>query len=117
MPQSASFRVFVSAVTNELASNRDEVARVLRRKELVVQNQEHFRQGGATLIEALRDYIRDCDAVIFLIGDQCGSLAGEEHAAVLGANAWFDRFRQATGLRQASYTPWNRPGRTSRSAG
>ncbi len=87
MAQPDSFRVFLSAVSNELASYRAEVARVLRRKGIEVRDQEHFRLGGATLVEALRDYIRECDAVVLLVGDQCGSLAGQEHAAELGQNA------------------------------
>ena len=57
MSARGGFRVFVSAVTKELGIQRGEVARVLRRKELEVREQEHFRQGGATLLEALRDYI------------------------------------------------------------
>ena len=75
MPAQKSFRVFLSAVTNELGSYRIAVARAWRRKGIEVRDQEHFRQGGATLIEALSDYIIECDAVIRLIGDQCGFLA------------------------------------------
>lgn len=55
MVQPTSFRVFLSAVSNELASYRTEVARVLRRRGIEVRDQEHFRQGDATLVEALRE--------------------------------------------------------------
>lgn len=70
MSQVRSFRVFISAVSHELKSCRQELARVLRKKELEVRDEEHFRQGGATLIEQLRAYIQQCDAVICLVGDQ-----------------------------------------------
>jgi hypothetical protein len=63
------YRVFVSAVSGELVNCRREVARILRRKELEDRDQEHSRQGEATLLEQLREYIRHCDAVILLIGE------------------------------------------------
>lgn len=40
-----TFRIFVSAVSKELGGFRAEVARVLRRKGLV-REQEHFRQAA-----------------------------------------------------------------------
>jgi len=97
VPQVRSFRVFISAVSNELESCRREVARSLRRKGLEVRDQDHFRQGGATLIEQLRDYIQQCDAVICLVGKQYGSSVTAEHAGVLGASEWWNRFHEATG--------------------
>ncbi|MFN5731766.1 MAG: DUF4062 domain-containing protein [Planctomyces sp.] len=97
MPQVRSFRVFISGVSHELESCRREVARSLRRKGLEVRDQEHFRQGGATLIEQLRDYIQQCDAVICLVGDQYGSSVTAEHAQVLSASEWWNRFHIATG--------------------
>ncbi|MFN9289566.1 MAG: DUF4062 domain-containing protein, partial [Planctomyces sp.] len=73
---------------------------------LEVRDQEHFRQGGATLIEQLRDYIQQCDAVICLVGDQYGSSVTAQHAGVLGASEWWNRFHEATGHHEASYTQW-----------
>lgn len=89
-----------------MGSYRLEVARVLRRKELEVRDQEHFRQGSATLLEQLRAYIEQCDAVILLIGERCGAFPSEEHAAALGAVAAFEAYRAATGQTRASYTQW-----------
>ncbi|MFM7867814.1 MAG: DUF4062 domain-containing protein, partial [Planctomycetaceae bacterium] len=106
MSQVRSFRVFISAVSHELQSCRQELARVLRKKGLEVRDQEHFRQGGATLIEQLRDYIQQCDAVICLVGDQYGSSVTAEHATVLGTSEWWNRCQDATGLSEASYTQW-----------
>ncbi|MFM8728319.1 MAG: DUF4062 domain-containing protein, partial [Planctomycetaceae bacterium] len=106
MSQVRSFRVFISAVSHELKSCRQELARVLRKKGLEVRDQEHFRQGGATLIEQLRAYIQQCDAVICLVGDQYGSSVTAEHATVLGTSEWWDRCQGATGFSEASYTQW-----------
>jgi tetratricopeptide (TPR) repeat protein len=106
MAKRRGFRIFISAVTGELGSYRQALARELRRKGVEVCDQEHFRQGGATLLEALRDYIRDCDAVVLLIGHRCGDLATPEHAAVLGDIASFKAYSAATGQTQASYTQW-----------
>jgi len=106
MSATGGFRVFVSAVSKELGSQRHEVARVLRRKELEVREQEHFRQGGATLLEALRDYIACCDAVVLLVGERCGAFPSEEHAATLGSVAELERYCAASGQARASYTQW-----------
>jgi len=101
-----TFRVFISAVTGELGSHRRDVARVLRRKGLEVREQEHFRQGPATLLEQLRDYIRDCDAVIVLVGEFCGAVPSNEHAAALGVVSAFTSYSKATSQARASFTQW-----------
>ncbi len=101
-----TYRVFVSAASGELGSFRREVARVLRCKELEVRDQEHFRQGGGTLLEKLRDYIENCDAVILLVGDRCGAFPTAEHAAALGAIPAFEDYRAHSGQTHASYTQW-----------
>lgn len=106
MPQSAPYRVFISGVTQEMETYRTEVARVLRRREIEVRDQQHFRQGDSTLIQQLHNYIRQCDAVICLVGQQCGSLVTKEHATVLGPNSWFERYRMATECTVASYSQW-----------
>ena len=102
----SAYRIFLSAVTRELASYREEVARVLRRKELEVRDQEHFRQGPATLLEQLRDYIEQCDAVILLVGERCGAFPTEEHVAALGPVPVYESYRAAMGQVRASYTQW-----------
>lgn len=102
----APYRVFLSAVTRELGSYRTEIARVLRRKELEVREQEHFRQGPATLLEQLRAYIEQCDAVILLVGERCGAFPTDEHAAALGTVPAFEDYRRSMGQARASYTQW-----------
>jgi len=106
MPDNPTFRVFISAASGELASYRQEVARVLRRKGIEVRDQEHFRQGGAILLENLNDYIESCDAIICLIGEQCGSLPTDEHASVIDANEHSRSFLESSGQTQISYTQW-----------
>ena len=106
MSKHRRFRVFISAVTGELGSYRQALAKELRRKGLDVCDQEHFRQGGATLLEALRDYIQSCDAVIFLVGERCGAMSTPEHSAALGDIPAFKAFAAATGQKEASYTQW-----------
>ncbi|MFY9824086.1 MAG: tetratricopeptide repeat protein [Thermoanaerobaculia bacterium] len=101
-----TYRIFLSAVTRELGSYRVEVARVLRRKGIEVQDQEHFHQGPATLLEQLRAYIETCDAVILLTGERCGGFPTEEHVAALGKVPSFEAYRASTGQARASYTQW-----------
>ena len=100
------YRIFISAVSDELGHCRREVARVLRRKGLEVREQEHFSQGPATLIERLSDYIQQCEAVVLLVGEQCGAFPSDTHAAALGNIPIFDQYRAATGQSRASYTQW-----------
>jgi Domain of unknown function (DUF4062) len=102
----AGFRVFISAVSGELKSYRTEVARVLRRKELEVRDQEHFRQGPATLLQQLAAYIEKCDAVILLIGDQTGAFPSDDHASALGVIPIYEQYRKEAGSIRASYTQW-----------
>ncbi len=106
MTTPTTYRVFVSAVSKELASVRTELARVLRRKGLEVRDQDYFRQVPATLLMQLRDYIRQCDAVILLVGDRCGGMASADHAAELGTMPPFTKYRKGTDYSTASYTQW-----------
>jgi len=106
MSAQETFRVFVSAVSNELAGFRREVARVLRRKGLEACDQDHFHQGPGTLLEKLRDYIQKCDVVVLLVGDQCGAVPTHEHVKALGPIPGYDAFRADSKQTFASYTQW-----------
>ena len=99
-------RVFISAVSGELKSYRTEVARALRRKELEVRDQEHFRQGPATLLQQLAAYIKKCDAVILLIGDEAGEFPSDDHASALGGIPIYEQYCNEAGQIRASYTQW-----------
>ena len=106
MPAPREFRLFISAVSGELKSYRREVARVLRRKELEVRDQEHFRQGPATLLQQLAAYIQKCDAVIFLVGQRAGAFPSDDQVSTLGTIPIFEQYRKETHQTRASYTQW-----------
>jgi hypothetical protein len=101
-----TFRVFISAVTSELGPERREVARLLRRKNLTVRDQDYFRPGPGTLLDKLEAYIAECDAVIFLIGAKSGFMSQAAEAATSAARPTYETYRQASGASGASYTQW-----------
>jgi hypothetical protein len=95
----AAFRVFLSAVTSEFGTARDAVANDLQSRDLQLRVQRSFRQepGADTLLRLLHDYIRECSAVVCVIGTRngaCPSLAeAAEFAHLL-----------PSGITDASYT-------------
>src|SRR5262249_4288031 len=95
------FRVFVSAVTNEFGRARSAVASDLRSHGLSVRVQEDFRQEASsdTLLRKLHDYIRDCSAVICIIGDRSGAIPTPTEAKPFA-------HLLPPGMAQASYTQW-----------
>ncbi|WP_324673089.1 tetratricopeptide repeat protein [Hymenobacter sp. GOD-10R] len=101
-----TYSIFISAVSNELRSYRQEVARVLRRKCIVVHDQEYFTQGSGTLLERLNEYIQQCDAVILLIGDCCGGFPTEEHIKSLSTISIFEQYKADNYVNDVSYTQW-----------
>jgi tetratricopeptide (TPR) repeat protein len=100
MPQD-EFRIFLSAVTSEFGKARDAVAVDLRSRETLLRVQSDFRQeaGSDTTLRKLHDYIRDCSAVVCVIGKRSGALpppkAAEPFAHML-----------PSGITKASYTQW-----------
>src|SRR5206468_972751 len=62
-------RIFLSAVTREFKSYRDELRAHLARPNVSVHIQEDFIATGGGTLDKLDDYIRECDAVIHLAGD------------------------------------------------
>jgi hypothetical protein len=75
MPQK-QFRVFLSAVTSEFGNARDELAADLRAREMFVRVQSDFRQeaDADTTLRKLHNFIRDCNAVVCIIGKRSGAL-------------------------------------------
>ena len=71
----AAFRVFLSAVTSEFELAHDAVASDLQARDLQLRVQRSFRQepGADTLLRLLHDYIRECDAVVCVIGARSGA--------------------------------------------
>jgi hypothetical protein len=68
-------RLFISAVTSEFRSYRDELRRKLKRPNIDVHVQDDFISTGTETLDKLDSYISECDAVIHLVGDMIGALA------------------------------------------
>jgi Domain of unknown function (DUF4062) len=98
---SARFRVFLSAVTSECGEARKLVASDLRSRGLEVKVQEDFRQeeGADTTLKKLHDYVKDCDAVVAIMGKRSGSFPPPAAA---------EPFRDTLpdGIERASMTQW-----------
>lgn len=96
-----SLKIFISAVTSEFGKVRDELAADLRARghEIVVQSDFTLSPDSETLLGRLAEYIRDCNAVICLVGTQCG--AWPPVRAV-------ERLRDVLpkDIKEASYTQW-----------
>jgi Domain of unknown function (DUF4062) len=96
-----TIRVFLSAVTSEFSKARDAVAADLRSLDMLLRVQSDFRgeAGSDTTLKKLHDYIRDCSAVVCVIGKRSGALppskAAEPFAHML-----------PSGITKASYTQW-----------
>jgi hypothetical protein len=94
-------RIFISAVTSEFGKARDAIASDLRARGHVVHVQSDFKQSPDSdkLLDALADYIRDCNAVICLIGKRSGAFppkrAAKRYTDVLPVE-----------IEEASYTQW-----------
>jgi tetratricopeptide (TPR) repeat protein len=94
-------RIFVSAVTSEFGKARDALAADLRARGHDVTIQSDFQQNpdSEMLLGALAEYIRDCHAVICIVGKRAGACppprAAEGFPKVLPAD-----------LKEASYTQW-----------
>ena len=94
-------RVFISAVSGEFETARNSVAADLRARDCAVTIQSDFKQGpdSVTLLNSLYDYIRDCQAVVCLVGKRAGAYPPKAAA---------ERFTDMLlpGMVEASYTQW-----------
>jgi tetratricopeptide (TPR) repeat protein len=95
------FRIFLSAVTSEFGKARDAVAADLRSREALLRVQSDFRQepGSDTTLKKLHDYIRDCSAVVCVIGKRSGAFPTPEEAKPFA-------HMLPNGITRASYTQW-----------
>jgi hypothetical protein len=94
-------RIFISAVTNEFEKARDALASDLRARGHMVTFQGDFKQGpdSETLLGALAEYIRDCNAVVCLVGKHSGACPPARAAERLPGVLPND-------IKEASYTQW-----------
>jgi hypothetical protein len=68
-------QIFLSTVSAEFRSYRDALRRDLTRPNVSIAVQEDFIATGTETLDMLDDYIRQCDAVIHLVGDMTGAPA------------------------------------------
>jgi hypothetical protein len=71
----ASVHILLSAVTSEFRKYRDVLRRDLDRPNVSVKVQEDFIATGTETLVKLDEYIRECDAVVHLIGHMTGAFA------------------------------------------
>ncbi len=78
-------RLFISCVSPEFATvegpfsrTRQKLAQFLRRAECEVAVQEDFGQSDVATLEKLDEYIRNCDAVVHIVGELPGSKAAPQ---------------------------------------
>jgi hypothetical protein len=67
--------IFLSTVSAEFRSYRDALRHDLDRPNVTIKVQEDFIASGTETLDKLDDYIRQCDAVIHLVGDMTGAWA------------------------------------------
>jgi len=71
----AHIQLFLSTVSAEFKGYREVLRHNLNLPDVTIQIQEDFIAGGIPTLDKLDLYIRECDAVIHLVGDGLGSLA------------------------------------------
>jgi tetratricopeptide (TPR) repeat protein len=78
-----SVRIFLSAVSDEFRSYRDQLRTDLTRHNVEVKVQEDFKNLGGDTLDKLDVYIAHCDAVVHIVGDMTGSEPGEREQRAL----------------------------------
>jgi len=79
----ARIQLFLSSVSAEFKGYREVLRHNLNLPDVTIQIQEDFIAGGIPTLDKLDLYIRECDAVIQLVGDGLGSLAKPRSLAYL----------------------------------
>ena len=109
----AHIQLFLSTVSAEFKGYREMLRRNLNLPDVTIQIQEDFIAGGVPTLDKLDLYIRECDAVIQLVGDGLGSLAKPRSLAYLNEHYPYlgSRFPPLGGFLAAegpslSYTQW-----------
>jgi hypothetical protein len=75
--------VFLSTVSDEFLSYRDQLVHDLTRHNVSVKVQEDFKDLGSDTLDKLDVYIAHCDAVVHLVGAMCGAAADERQQQAL----------------------------------
>jgi hypothetical protein len=71
-------RIFLSTVSDEFRDYRDQLRHDLTRHNVEVKVQEDFKDLGTVTLDKLNVYIKNCDAVVHLVGDMTGAAAKPE---------------------------------------
>ena len=79
----ATIQIFLSSVSAEFRSYRDALRHDLDRPNVTVKVQEDFIATGTETLDMLDLYIKQCDAVIHLVGDMTGSMARPRSVAMI----------------------------------
>ena len=106
-------QIFLSTVSAEFRRYRDALRHDLDRPNVTVKVQEDFIATGTETLDKLDDCIRQCHAVIHLVGDMTGALAQAPSVAVIRQRYpdIADRLPAlasflAPGAQALSYTQW-----------
>ena len=75
LPSVSPAKLFLSAASEEFRSYRDVLRSRLQRPNVMVHVQEDFIPTGTETLDKLDLYIKDCDAVVHLLGDRTGAWA------------------------------------------
>jgi hypothetical protein len=78
-----SIKIFLSTVSDEFRSYRDQLRADLTRHNTEVKVQEDFKDYGGVTLDKLDLYIKACDAVVHLVGDMTGAAAKSESTATI----------------------------------
>jgi len=113
MPMPNNRRLFLSMVSDEFRSHRELLAKDIKRSGVEVCTQENFANLGATTLEKLDSYLRNCHAVIHIVGDGLGHVPPAaavdallvRHPGFLAALAAYTPVTREL-LGQCSYTQW-----------
>jgi tetratricopeptide (TPR) repeat protein len=109
-----SVQIFLSCVSDEFGSYREELRHHLDRPGVSVKIQEDFIPYGAETLLKLDEYLRQCEAVIHLIGNRTGNPQNDgipERPQVEALLALYQDFPDRSGLLRddlfgLSYTQW-----------
>jgi hypothetical protein len=104
-------RIFLSAVTADFESERRLLAESIGSNSYAVDWQGAFSQGPLTTLEKLDDLIRIADAVVHLVGPECGSnpMPPEVQALLSRYPSFLERFAgvlSSTDVDGLSLTHW-----------
>jgi hypothetical protein len=107
-----SVKIFLSTVSDEFRSYRDQLRNDLTRHNVEVKVQEDFKDLGRGTLDELDTYIAHCNAVVHLVGDMTGACPGKRDVSALLAkysdltSNWPPLGEALKNKEGVSYTQW-----------